>query len=470
MKVLLWGSTRKLNKYALIFLTILFIFGCSSSTKDESSKVNYDNPTVADINLNITKKVLKNGLTVVLTENRKLPLFSIYSVVKVGSRFESKGITGASHFLEHMMFKGSKNYAHGEFEKIISSNGGNHNAYTTKDLTVYYESLPLAALDEILKLEADRLFSLNLDEDYFQKERSVILEERKYRTENSPRGKLFYEVFQRSFEGTPYESPPIGYIPDLKSMTREQIYNYFKTFYTPENVVISIAGDFDADELMEKVEALFGDIPNREEFKSIKAKDSEGLYELKSNWGGDYNIKGESPLPMFVLTYPGYKVGSSQSYTLDILGSILGGGESSYLTQRYVYARAPSLSSIYAGNYSMERAGVFVIGGQLLKGKSLRSLKKNLKRDLKRVCSRAINEREVQKVKNQYLVSFFSSLETNDGLAELVGKDEAFFGNPKQYIKDLNTYMKISSEDVMSECQKLLSKTRPIFLTIWNKF
>lgn len=455
-----------------LLFTGLAMVMISCSSPEKKSKVPRDVVrSIEDINIKVTKKELKNGLTVVLTENRKLPLFSFYSIVKIGSRNETPGITGASHFLEHMMFKGSKNYKHGDFEKIVAGNGGTYNAYTNKDVTVYHESLPIAALDQILRLEADRLFSLNIDKHFFEKERNVILEERKLRYENSARGQLFEEFFQESFKGTPYEAPVIGHVKDLKTVTDEQIKKYFETYYAPENIVISISGDFDTEDLFEKIEDYFGKVPRKENFKKFKAADDAvSEYRLRKDWGGDLNVKGESPLPMFVLSYPGYPEGSEKSYSLDILGSILGGGESSYLNQKFVYSRRPKLSSIYAGNYGMEKAGVFVLGGRLLKGQSLRSLKKSLKSELKRVCDRAITEREVQKIKNQYLVYFFSSIETNDGLAELTGKDEASYGNPIKYKSDLKTYLSINAEDVRKSCKDILVGVKPFFVTLWDKF
>lgn len=461
---------RRVTIFTSSLLFIVFLTACSSNSTT-SNRSGGSSRSVKDVNLAITKKTLENGLTIILTENKKLPLFSFYSIVKVGSRNETPGITGASHFLEHMMFKGSANYNLGDFEKVVSGNGGTYNAYTSKDLTVYYENLPIDALDKIIDLEVDRLFSLSLEENSFQKERNVILEERKYRYENSARGQLIQEVFKRSFKGTPYEIPTIGTIKDIKSVTGDQIRKHFKTFYTPENIVISIAGDFDTDDLMEKLEKKFAGIPNRDDFKKIKESDANiERYDLRKDWGGDFNVKGETPLPMFMATFPGGPQGSPESYALDILGSVLGGGESSYLNQRYVYSRSPSLSSIYAGNYSMQKTGIFTVGGQLLKGKSIKRVRRNIKRDLKKLCNVAVNDREVQKVKNQYLYSFFSSLETNDGLAELVGRDEAFFMDPERYKKDLNTYLSITADDVMTQCNRLLSSKNPFFITIWNKF
>ena len=177
---------------------------------------------------NVHKITLENGLKVLLLENHRLPIFSFQIFYEVGGRDEQKGITGASHFLEHLMFKGAKKYGPGEFDYLIEGNGGVNNAYTTQDLTVYYENMPANMLEKIIDVEADRMNNLLVEPKAFEKERSVVLEERKMRYENSPRGKLYLKFQERLYHNTPYGTSVIGDIADLKSVSRDQIYQYFK--------------------------------------------------------------------------------------------------------------------------------------------------------------------------------------------------------------------------------------------------
>ena len=425
------------------------------------------------VHVKMLKRVLDNGLTVILIENRKLPLFSLFSFVKVGSRHEGSGLTGVSHYLEHLMFKGSKNYAAGEFEKIIIGNGGNHNAYTTRDLTVYYEALPIYSMDKILDLEADRLFHLLLEKESFIREKSVILEERKYRTENSPQGQLFLEAIEDAYRGTPYSHPPIGFIKDIKGVTQEQVRDYFETYYDPANIVIVLSGDFDRNKLMNKVAAKFGHVSSRGKFQKVdKKKEDISSYRFKTSFNKPKNIElhGNSPYPMFMVVYPGYPRGHAQNPALDILARVLGSGKSSYFNQKYVYGSRAMLSNFYAFNYDMQKSGTLIFGGQLLKGKKIKSFRKNLRRDLKNICKRSFTFRDIEKVKNQYLVNYFGSFETNSGLATLVGQSEVYYRDAEYFKRELREYLKVTSEQVRGLCKDLLEKKEPIVAFMWSQY
>ena len=452
------------------FFCLLFLTSCGRkpfvSNQLEDQEVHADG---VDVQLNLEKEVFDNGLTVIAIENHKLPLFSFYSFVKVGSRHEGKGMTGASHYLEHMMFKGSKKYAPGEFEKIVIGNGGTNNAYTSRDLTVYYESLPTSALDKILDLELDRLFNLSLEKESFERERSVILEERKLRTENSPRGQLYLETMKTVFKGTPYAHPPIGFIDDIKNVSLEEIRDYFHIFYDPANIVIVVSGDIKADKLISKMKKTFGKIPSLKKFK--EKEHSQEDYRFRYNWKRKKKIDlyGKSPVPMFFAVYPSHAIKHHQSPALDILGSILAGGKSSYLSQKYVYGKRPLLSDLYAYNYSMSKGGIFILGGQFLKKTGVRSFTRILQRDLRKICKKAISDREVEKVKNQYLSSYFSSFETNAGLCQLAGENEVHHGDPLYFKKSLKRYTEMTSDEVMKVCYEIVEKNRPLFISVWDK-
>ena len=451
----------------LIFL-LFFLAGCTQKLLP----LKYGPSSIGSVQLQISKEVLNNGLTVILVENRKLPLFSFYSFVKVGSRHEMAGMTGASHYLEHLMFKGSKNYAAGDFEKIVIGNGGIHNAYTTRDLTVYHESLPINALDKILDLEADRLFYLSMEKQSFEREREVILEERKYRTENSPQGLLFLEIFKASYKGTPYAHPPIGSMVDIETVTPQKIREHFETFYDPANIVIVLSGDFNSKELMKKMHTKFANAPSRGKLtQSVRKRDQLQHYAFKTSWKSPRTIEvhGNSPLAMFMLTYPSFPKGHEKSFAMDILTNILGGGQSSYFAQKYIYGSRPLLGQFYAYNHDVQKSGLLVFGGQLLKGKSLSAFRNRLRKDLKRLCDQAVSDRKVEKVKNQYLVGYFSSFETNGGLAELVGMREVYYGDPWYFKRELEDFLKVKSDEVRDVCKEIVEKNSPLIISLWNK-
>lgn len=427
--------------------------------------------TVQDINklkINVVKKVLPNGLVVLLIENNYLPVFSFHTFYKVGARDEQKGLSGASHFLEHLMFKGTRNFSAGNFDHIIEGNGGTSNAYTTWELTSYYESLPSTALETIVQLEADRMHNLLIDERSFEKERKVILEERKFRYENSPRGKIHLKMMQEVFKNTPYGGSIIGTIKDLKSVKREQIYQYYKENYAPENAVICLVGSFNVEKTIRLFEKYYGHIPRSAKVHKIKSpkKKLQGRSKLRRN----INIHGNSPAPLFRMAFKGSKLDGKDSIKLEILASILGAGESSYLFQKFVVGRRNFLSRVNAVSLNFLEAGAFYITGELFQGVSIRRFKQRLVKSLRNVCQTAITKRSLIKAKNQHLVSYFSALETNSGIAEFIGNREVLLNDYNYYKKEIREYNRINVNDIKNVCEKYINLRDYTFITLWKNF
>lgn len=452
-------------------LTILMLFvllGCSHQNANKSDEKK--GASVNDLSFDVTKKILKNGLTILVVENHKLPIFTYYTYYEVGGKHETKGITGATHFLEHMMFKGAKKYGPGMFDKLVEGNGGSNNAYTTNDLTVYYENLPSEHLNSIIDLEADRMENLSLIPESFESERMVVLEERKMRYENSDRGKLYLNMMKNMFAGTPYGTSVIGDIADLKTVTRDQIFAYFKKFYTPNNAVIVIVGDVDADDVIDEIEEKFSKIKANTDLPKIKKEIlSQKGFKFKGKYNRSIKLKGTSKTPMFFLAFQGIKVGPRDAYTLDILSSILGDGESSYLSKKYVLNRKPKLTNVYAANYTMQESGVFFIGGQLIKPQNLNWMRKDLFKKIKKVCKGDFSEQAVQKIKNQYLVHMISGLETNSGVAKFLGNREVYYKDYNFYKKEMDIYNSVTKSELVTACNKYLKRNKSLFLSIWHK-
>lgn len=439
---------------------LLFSLSCSNLKVKESS--------LGDINLDVTEVKLDNGLTALIVPDHKLPIFSLYLFYKVGGKNEVSGITGASHFLEHMMFKGAKKFGKNSIDFIIEGSGGSTNAYTTTDQTVYYENLPTSQLQQMLEIEADRMENLLLDSNDFEKERAVVLEERRMRYENSPRGQLYLGLMSHLFAGTPYGRSVIGDISDLKSMTREQIYDFFKKFYAPNNVVVVIAGDVNTRDAKSYIKKYFGDIkssPSVEEaHNSLKDKDFvPNLTQDKV-----VKLKGESPSPIFMMGYPTYKAGDKRGYPLDILAGIIGSGKSSSLVNDYILTQKPLATSIYAAHQSLEKSGFFFLGGELVQGVSLDHFRKDLKNKLSSYCESEITEKNIQKVKNNLQTDLYASLDTNAGIARFLGDRQLLFGDWKTYKDELLEYEKVNVSDVKEACKELV-KTPNVFISVWNK-
>ncbi|MGH7150290.1 MAG: M16 family metallopeptidase, partial [Planctomycetota bacterium] len=204
---------------------------------------------------------LRNGLLVLLSPDRSLPLVSFQLHVRAGSRNERPGITGISHLFEHMMFNGAAKYGRKEFDRTLEREGGSSNASTSWDATVYHEEFPPAALRTVIDLEADRLRSLSITEESLRSEGAVVREERRVSVENDPDGDLFERLYAIAFEAHPYGAPIVGWMSDLEAMTVEDLRDYFRTYYAPGNALLVAAGDFDPIEAGESIRAAFEDIP-----------------------------------------------------------------------------------------------------------------------------------------------------------------------------------------------------------------
>jgi zinc protease len=445
----------------MLLLVLFFLIGCSHSNK-ENSRLD------ESIHLKVSEFQLDNGLKVLVAPNKKLPIFSLYMFYKVGGKNEVPGITGASHFLEHMMFKGARKFGKNTIDFIIEGSGGSTNAYTTNDHTVYYENLPASKLSLILDIESDRLDNLLLDASDFEKERAVVLEERRMRYENSPRGQLYLELMQSLYQGTPYGRSVIGDVKDLKSVTRDQIHQYFKKFYAPNNLTMVIVGDVDPNEVKAIVKEKFSSIQSSEKVLEAHNEIRDELFKVNLTQSKIVKKKGASPNPIFMLAYPSFKAGNTKGYALDILGSIIGSGMSSALMRDYILTQKPVSTKIYGGNYSLERAGYFYVGGDLVKGVKVESFVSSLERKLKGYCETEVTEKNVQKVKNNYLHGLYSSLDSNAGLAQFLGERELLYGDWKYYQEELRNYEKVTIQEIINECKNIFNRPS-VFVSVWEK-
>ena len=468
--------SKKIWTHCCAALLLIGMNSCGGLSKNKSDEDNFSLKEVK-VQLEVKKYKLPNGLRILVVENHKLPIFTYQTFFDVGGRHEGAGTTGATHFLEHMMFKGAKKYGEGVFSKLIESNGGNSNAYTNFDNTVYYESLPVKSgekemLPIIVDLEADRMQHLTLDPVSFEKERQVIMEERKMRYENSPNGQLWLSITKNMFEGSPYGGSVIGDKKDLESLSRDQVMNYFKNFYRPDNAIIVVVGDVDAYSVYRLIKEKYRDIKSSN--KAIReyrdSRDNSELYKGKARYGRHVKISNKQAIsPMFMLGFPGSAAGTKEGFVQDLLASVIGQGESSYLNELYVTSKRPIFTSISASNYNLKHNGIFLIGGEVARGKNLKKTTDALINETKSLCETAITERSLQKTKNRLILSYISNVETNDGVAQFLGMREAYFKDYEFYKKEIEVYNNITLEELKSSCRGLFKDGKHILVSIWNK-
>lgn len=447
----------------MLAIFLVMISACSSSQKTASSGM--PDP----LRLEVQNFKLDNGLNVLVVEDDRLPVFSLHMFYKVGGKDERKGITGASHFLEHLMFKGTKEIAGSRFDYIVEGNGGSSNAFTTNDMTVYHENMPSTALETMIKVEADRMVNLIIKKDEFEHERQVVLEERKMRYENSPRGQLYLAMMEQLFKGTPYGTSVIGDIEDLKSVSRDQVYRYYRQWYAPNNATLVVVGDVKTSNVKSLVKKYFSELAASDVPEQTRASIPTSAFEVKLAAPIELNLVGQSTNPMFMLAFTAAKAGEVESYAQDLLSSILGDGKSSHLMQKYTLSKRPKLASVYAGNYTLEKAGAFMIGGELLKGQEPEKFKNNLLSELKKSCETAVTERSLQKVKNQYETELFQQLDTSAGLAQFLGERQSLFNDWAYYRKELALYRQMTVKEVREACQKLFKGKNHVWVTVWEK-
>jgi zinc protease len=423
------------------------------------------------VGLNVKKVVLKNGLTVLVAPNPKLPIVSYYTLFDVGGRDEGPGTTGATHFLEHMMFKGAKKYGPGEFDSQLERSGGVTNAYTTNDMTVYYENIPTSFVDTMIDMEADRMQNLLLEPVSFESERQVIFEERKMRYENSPDGLIFLALMKKMFVGTPYGQSVIGEEADVKALSRDQMMVFFKNYYVPNNAIVAVTGDVDPDKVIAKIEEKYGVIPASKELKKLKANtSSEEAFKSHAELGKEYKFYATNPIPKFVMAFQADKVGTRKSFIMDILAMILGNGGSSYMTQKYVKSDNPLLSEASLSNFNLTHSGVFYFSGEMMEGRTVEEAKKQLVSDFHAMCTEAITARTLQKSKNQILAQGYNQLKTNSGVASTIIRNEKWHGDYNYGLKEMEIYNSITESEVQSVCEDTLVESKSIFISTWDKF
>lgn len=456
-------------------ILLLMVLGCATKKSENGAFSNnlptgcftdVGDPKESEVAFTVTKCIFENGLTLLVSENHRLPILSFYTFFDVGARHEKPGLTGGSHLLEHMLFKGSKNYGPGVFDGEIEKNGGNTNAYTSNDQTVYQDNIPSFFLEKIIEMNADRFIDLSLENESFQKERAVVLEERKFRYENSPHGKIYLHTMQEMFKGTPYEESVIGREPDLKTMTHEQINRYYRQNYSPEKTTIVIAGDINTEETIKLIKKNFGRWQRQE--KSFDLPTEAYRPTLLEN--KELKLKGTAERPLIMMAIKGAANGTRLHYVYDFLTSIFSAGKSSPLYEKYVLAKNPLLTKVDLFIHSLKHSGVIMLSGELASGVEVGVVKEKLHKDLRLLCDRAINERSIEKVRNQQMLSLFESLKTNNSLAHYLGSYDTFEGDFRKYKEIVKIYKSISIKELKTSCVTLFDKNPVLFTSLWKNY
>ena len=395
---------------------------------------------------------LKNGMKILVLEDHSIPNANMYLFWKVGSRNEYPGITGLSHFFEHMMFNGSKSYAPKMFDITMEAEGGANNAYTTENVTVYTDWFPTSSLETIFKLESDRICCLNFDDEMIESERGVVLSERSTDLENSNYYFLDEQVKGVAFFAHPYRWPVIGYESDIKSWKKEDLQNYFKIYYAPNNCVVVISGDVTVAEVQKLAEKYFEPIPPGVPPREIHTVEPVQLGEKR------IIVRKEVSSPNIMISYHVPESKSDEYYSLSLLNSILSSGNTSRLYKSLVDEKQLATSVYTDLSYSFDPY-LFTIYAICNDNVSPDSLENAIYNEIDKIISEGIKDEELQKVKNQQVMGFYKAMETINGKSNTIGTYELFFGNYAKLFDTAKEYEKVTPLEIINAAKKYLTKT-----------
>ncbi len=413
--------------------------------------------------LDYTMTTLSNGMQVVFLEDHSTPIVHTEVWYHVGSKNERPGRTGFAHLFEHMMFKGSKNVEPEGHPSWISSIGGQSNAYTNEDATVFWETVPAQYLPLVLWLEADRLATLRIEEDVFRTEREVVKEERRMRIDNQPYGRMNELIYNQAFTVHPYKHPTIGSMKDLEAASIDDVRDFFRTYYVPNNATIVIVGDFVTKDAQEMVTRYFGRIP-----KSVRPVPRDIPKEPPQTKERRVTIEENWPLPAVVVAHHITFDGDPDSYPLHIASKVLSDGQSSRIQRKLVYEKGLALAAFGGGNI-IEDPNLFYAVAIVQPGHTTEQAIDALIAELDGLRTAPITPGELQQAKNQFARDYIFGRESNKDKAGQLGHAAVIHNDIKTADGEFDIFMNITQADVQRVARKYFTPENRLVITITPK-
>ena len=401
---------------------------------------------------------LDNGLHVILHQDNTAPLIVTSVLYHVGSKDEDPERTGFAHFFEHLLFEGTENIERGEWFKLVSANGGNNNAYTTNDFTYYYEVFPSNNLELSLWMESERMLHPVINEIGVETQNEVVKEERRMRYDNSPYGRWDEEVLKLLFKKHPYKHSTIGEMEHLDAASLEEFIAFNKKYYVPNNAVLVLAGDFEAETAKKLVKTYFNDIPKGAEIDRNVIKE-DPILEALTGEAFDKNIQ----IPAIFTAYRIPEKTSRDSKVLDMISSYLSDGKSSKLYRILVDEKKMSLE-VAAFNISLEDYGVYVILSLPVGENSLLALRDEIDLEIDKIQKELISEKDYEKLLNKFESQFVNSNSTVEGIANSLAEYYTFYGDTNLINSEIDIYRSITREEIRAAAQKYLNPNQRLTL------
>lgn len=405
-----------------------------------------------------TEYNLKNGLHVVLHQDKTAPVVAVSVMYHAGSKDEQPNRTGFAHFFEHLLFEGTDNIKRGEFMKIVSSNGGQNNANTTQDRTFYYEVFPSNQVAMGIWLESERMMHPVINEIGVKTQNEVVKEEKRMRVDNQPYGNFLNEIMKRLFTKHPYTWTPIGSMADLDAATLDEFKAFNKKYYTPDNAVLVIAGDIDIAKTKTLVENYFADIPSGPAITRTTAREDPITKEFIDT-AYDSNIQ----IPAILAAYRVPGVTSKESKALEMASAVLSQGNSSRMFKKMVDDKKNSLQ-VGSFNYSLEDYGAYITYALPNNNTPLDTLLKDMDDEVVKLQTNLITETEFTKLQNQFENDFIGKNSKMLGVAENLANGYTFYKNTNNINTELDEIRKITRQEIQDVTKKYLNKNQRIVL------
>jgi len=406
-----------------------------------------------------TDTTLDNGLRVIISEDHYAPVFGVAVSYKVGSRDERQGRTGFAHLFEHMMFKGSENVGPGEHFYLIFTKGGSMNGTTNNDRTLYFEIMPKNQLDLALFLEADRMRSLRVTKENLDNQRQAVKEERRLGVDNQPYGQAYEKMDELLYENFAYKHSVIGSMADLDAASVEDVQQFFKTYYAPNNAVLTLAGDLDTKETLAKVKKYFGTVPRQPAPKPVDLSEPKSEQERRAKI--DDKLARVARLD---IAYRIPEMNSADARALAVGGMVVGGGESSRLYQALVKDKEVA-ASVFAGVNGRAGPSKFQITAMVRPGKTPEEVEGLISEEISRLVAQPVSEKELQKVRTNIRRGAVSGRESALNTAISLADDAALYNDPNRINTESDKRLAVTAADIQKAAQAYLKTSNRVVVT-----
>src|SRR5580704_10744933 len=408
---------------------------------------------------NVQTATLANGMKVIIQEDHNIPNVALYFFYKIGSRNERPGITGISHFFEHMMFNGAKKYGPKEFDNQMEMAGGNNNASTGNDMTIYTDWFPSSALELMMDMESDRIRDLAFDPKMIESERGVVYSERRSSVDNNNSGILREQLEAAAFIAHPYHWPVVGWPSDIEAWTMEDLKAYFRIGYAPNNCTMVVVGDVSAPQVMALAKKYIEPIPRQAPPPPVRTIEPAQLGERR------VTVKKPAQLPIQMIAFHVPEATHPDSQVLNVIAGILSRGQSSRLYRRMVENEQLALSVNGRKGETFDPT-IMTFTIQPRRGVELARTEKVLYEELERLASTAVSSEELQKAKNQILAGHYRQMKTIAGRASMIGHYEVYYGDYSKMFSIDSEIDKVTPADIQRVAKTYFKETNRTVATL----